>query len=544
MAGLNLGSALPMAASINSGINQQARENISDEEARLQLEQMQRQNEEQKREYNLEQGARGVDAQAWQAAQADATKRNAQAQTDYAPQEVKTVEPAAREGGVEKTMYRNKLGDFNTPEEARAGIPQADARTLYEREHSKKVSDFYHSQGRPDKALAYNEFVQSQSGQRYLQDYHRGLQQLAMGDKDGAMNTFQNLYNSQFPDGKHMRWEDNGLDGVNVHVFDGKGNHRVTHLKYDEIGEKMIMGLDPHKIAQFYATNITNKNKVGAELGKEVYMATVKNQLDMGRDSVKMDKEFDKSVALALETHRLDALFGKGTQVWKSRIPGDPDAVLIPGVGLLTMETGKDGTNLKPIVGGAIDPSKYVVHQDATPSNMPIAHATSGGLPIPQAAVQRLQQNDTPGSRQAFDQMYGEGKAAAVMGAPKRAGVTVPQVTTQPKQPSVGKLEYSTDSEPAAPVTGVAKPAAPALQQTDPRMSPSQAMASGLRVPNAQAREAAMLKQFDIETREIETGRRRDYSPEVKQYMVTREQAQRNTMPSEKTQRDQNLVLR
>ena len=120
-----------------------------------------------------------------------------------------------------------------------------------------KVVDELLRQGKVDEAKAYQGFVDSQQGREYARAWTDGVRRLSFGDTNGALKTFEGLYNSQLArDGQTVRLTPGSEQGTVVAtLLDPKGQPVGAPRQFNTeefVGQAAIY-MAPHEAVKHFA---------------------------------------------------------------------------------------------------------------------------------------------------------------------------------------------------------------------------------------------------------------------------------------------------
>jgi hypothetical protein len=201
--------------------------------------------------------------------------------------------------------YRVKgVGVFNDPAEAIGASQQAgeDARLAqaktgisgpldragtdaYLQRKAPQVIDAYLKQGNLEGAKRYRDFIDSESGRAYVHDWSKGVRKLMIGDHQGALATWQDLYNRQlYDDGNTVKLSPTE-DGKQVRAdfFDqsGKQVHSVTK-PIDAFAKQAGFAMAPEKLIEFQAQQQAKREQEGAVVDRQLQVEQLRQE---GRDA-------------------------------------------------------------------------------------------------------------------------------------------------------------------------------------------------------------------------------------------------------------------
>jgi hypothetical protein len=311
------------------------------------------QTEEMQRQVTDAAAARKQTASAWEDAKRAAASANDSIRVANQPKDVGApgYEYNPDTGDVkssDRTMYQNPTTGETTFDRSKAYgvVPDVKAETLFEREYAGKVRDLYMQQGAPEMAAKFDDFVKSRTGKRYLNEAHQGLQQLAMGDKQGGLKILQDLYNSQVHDGRYGKYEDIGNGQTKLTVYDSRTGQSSSQVIPDaELGQRAAQFLDADYISKHFLTTSASTQKLQTQFNIDVAKERIKAALHDNSKSQEIALQVRGKLLEQQNQAQLDAMLGKGAHVTMDQT-GQNIVVTVPGQGVYKME--KDGLKLVP----------------------------------------------------------------------------------------------------------------------------------------------------------------------------------------------------
>jgi hypothetical protein len=179
-------------------------------------------------------------------------------------------------------------------------------------------------QGKVEEAKRYRDFMDSESGRSYSHEWSKGVRKLMIGDHQGALSTWQTLYNKQlYDDGNSVKLTPTE-DGKQVQAdfFDkgGKQIHTLTQ-PIDAFARQAGMALAPEKLVEFRAKNEAAKEHEGALLNRNLELERLRQE---GRDT--QDDRRDERLATRLEADAARRAGGGGMSVPQQRLNDSIDA--------------------------------------------------------------------------------------------------------------------------------------------------------------------------------------------------------------------------
>lgn len=144
-----------------------------------------------------------------------------------------------------------------------------------------QVIDTYLKQGKVDEAKKFRDFVDSDSGRTYAEKWSRGVRKLAIGDHQGALNDWQDLYNRQlFDDGRTVKLapsEDGKQVTATFFGKDGKQDHATTQ-PIDAFVRQAGLALAPEKLVEFRAQQQAKREAEAATLDRQIQLEQLRQQ--------------------------------------------------------------------------------------------------------------------------------------------------------------------------------------------------------------------------------------------------------------------------
>lgn len=136
-------------------------------------------------------------------------------------------------------------------------------------------------QGQLDHAQRYLDFLQSQQGHLYAKIYTSGLRKFAVGDNEGALADFQDLYNRDdlYPDGRNVKLI--AMDGGQMRIdqFDAEGKLLGSRTgKIADLTQQAALALNPLQAVQFMAKEQAKRDSEAALLDRQTQLETLRQQ--------------------------------------------------------------------------------------------------------------------------------------------------------------------------------------------------------------------------------------------------------------------------
>ncbi|MRR51848.1 MAG: hypothetical protein EG825_13215 [Rhodocyclaceae bacterium] len=156
---------------------------------------------------------------------------------------------------------------------AKRGFPLGrDPLDHYLKDVAPKAVQVLVKQGRVEEAKRYADFLESRDGLAYAKAYTTGLRQFAVGDHEGAMRSFESLYNlDMYPDGHRAKLT--ALDGGDMQIdqINAKGEVISTRRgKVADLSEQAALYLNPLKAVEFMAQQTGKRKAEEASYNKAI----------------------------------------------------------------------------------------------------------------------------------------------------------------------------------------------------------------------------------------------------------------------------------
>lgn len=167
------------------------------------------------------------------------------------------------------------------------------ASTAYYERKAPEIIDTYLKQGKLDEAKKYRDFVSSTAGQDYTEKWSKGVRMYAIGDHQGALQEWQNLYNTQlYNDGKTVKLtpsQDGKQVGVEWIGQDGKSLGATTQ-PIDVFAKQAGMALAPEALVKFRAEQEAKRESEAATLDRQIQLEKLKQEGQDTRDDRRDDR--------------------------------------------------------------------------------------------------------------------------------------------------------------------------------------------------------------------------------------------------------------
>lgn len=323
------------AAYLDSGMRKRQEADRKAESEKLALERDQMAMNEAKRLEGVNTEVRTASAQAYEDARRAAESANVAIRERNQPEEIPLVE-----GG---SAWRNRITGETTTDKAKAFgvVPEKTVEGIFEKEYASKIRDVYARNGMPEKVAQFDDWMQSRTGKRYLQEAHKGLQSIAMGDKNGGLRVLQDLYNSQVRDGRYGQYEDMGNGTTKLTVFDsatGKSSSQI--IPDSELGTRAAQFLSPEFLAQHVLATNQKQGVIAAQFNADVAKARLEYALKGDLKAQEVALEARAAIMKQFSQAQLDMMIGKDTKVYMDQM-GQNVFLHVPGEPL--KKVGRDG---------------------------------------------------------------------------------------------------------------------------------------------------------------------------------------------------------
>jgi hypothetical protein len=185
-----------------------------------------------------------------------------------------------------------------------------------------RVINTYLKQGRLTEAKRFADFIDSQEGQHYTNQWASGMRMHALGDNAGALNQFQQIYNRQLYNDGHVvkltPLEDGKNFRADFYAADNSGN--LVHSRTRPISEMVqqaAMALEPSKLVEFQAKGQQAKEHEGALLDRSIQLEGLRQQ---GRDQQDDRRDERLGVRLDANANALDTRLAASSDALGTRI--------------------------------------------------------------------------------------------------------------------------------------------------------------------------------------------------------------------------------
>ncbi|MFD1895103.1 hypothetical protein [Ottowia beijingensis] len=192
------------------------------------------------------------------------------------------------------------VGGAAQPGPASQGV-QDSALTNYLQTSTPRVVDELLRQGKIDQAKAYQTFIDTEQGRKYAQAWTDGVRRFSFGDTNGALKSFEGLYNSQLArDGQSVRLTPGKEAGAMVvTMFGPKGEELGAQtLKTDDLLSQAAIYMAPHEAVKHFAERNAKREDSAALLERQTTLETQRQDGRAAADD-RRDARTDRQIAAA-----------------------------------------------------------------------------------------------------------------------------------------------------------------------------------------------------------------------------------------------------
>ena len=192
------------------------------------------------------------------------------------------------------------VGGTTQPGPASQGM-QDSALTNYLQTSTPRVVDELLRQGKIDQAKAYQTFIDTEQGRKYAQAWTDGVRRFSFGDTNGALKSFEGLYNSQLArDGQSVRLTPGKEAGTMVAtMFGPKGEELGAQtLKTDDLLSQAAIYMAPHEAVKHFAERNAKREDSAALLERQTTLETQRQDGRAAADD-RRDARTDRQIAAA-----------------------------------------------------------------------------------------------------------------------------------------------------------------------------------------------------------------------------------------------------
>lgn len=270
------------------------------------------------------------------------------------------------------------------------------------------------SQGKLDQAKQFQSFVDSNEGKAYAGAWVNGVRRLSVGDSRGALSVFEKMYNDQlFNDGNTVRMSpvDGKPDHFSVEMFGPKGESLgAKTMPMAELAKQAALHLEPTRAIEFMAQQQGKRDAEEAVLTRQLEL---EGQRQQGREVAEDRRDQRLSLQLGAQQRALDqrlAASEREAQQRRDTVKPDAWSVSMDATGRTITRTNKT-TGAVEIINAKTGKVINRLNSSADAANRPAPAPASA---VPAAAIEHLRKN--PALAAQFEQKYGKGTAAAVLG--------------------------------------------------------------------------------------------------------------------------------
>jgi hypothetical protein len=164
---------------------------------------------------------------------------------------------------------------------AETGLRSArDPMDFFYKEQVPKAIQTLVKQGRIEDAKRYSDFLESQEGQEYAKAYMAGVRRWAVGDHDGALGHFADLYNRDlFPDGRKVKMTRLDDGQLKIDQVDKDGNVVGSKTgKISDLTEQAALMLNPMQAVRFLTEQTAKRRGEQASLDKAIELELLRQE--------------------------------------------------------------------------------------------------------------------------------------------------------------------------------------------------------------------------------------------------------------------------
>lgn len=218
------------------------------------------------------------------------------------------------EGGI-KVGYGAKDGKvYGNESQARtAAEKQApDVMDYFINDAAPKIGQLYLQQGKPEKAQAWDSWVQDQQGRKAIEQWSGAYKSMMTGDFEDAAEKFGEFYNDQIDDSVDYRGQspiknENGdITGFKLKLFD-KDDNKMREL---ELTRDQMVALGNAYNPQALFERITNQTDKASQMAAEVAADDRAAVRDLKTDIALEDVKSGNRIEEARTKAQLDAKYG------------------------------------------------------------------------------------------------------------------------------------------------------------------------------------------------------------------------------------------
>lgn len=204
------------------------------------------------------------------------------------------------------TGYKVDGKDFSSPEAARGEAEKGVGSVMdyFMQDAAPKIAETYMSQGDPEKAQAWQTFIQDRNTQKGMEHWAGAMRAAQMGDMDGFATKLSEAYNSPgyMDDGVSVKGHQIGEDGSIALTFERDGEEFTqTFEGSDDLVQAGIGLLSPQaafetSLAQTQAASearnkaALEEQKFNRNLARDTHKQNLKDRSDMRQEGAKEDR--------------------------------------------------------------------------------------------------------------------------------------------------------------------------------------------------------------------------------------------------------------
>lgn len=190
------------------------------------------------------------------------------------------------------------------------------SKAYYERK-APVIIDTLLKQGKLDEAKRYRDFIDSEQGRAYAEKWSRGVRKFAIGDHQGALKDWQDLYNSQlYNDGRTVKLSDLGDGNTKIEQFGADGKFiGAKNYPIDALARQAGMALAPEALVKMRAAQEERRQQEEAGLDKAITLETMRQQGQEAREDrrdARLVKQIDAANSRAASRGGLTAAQERG----------------------------------------------------------------------------------------------------------------------------------------------------------------------------------------------------------------------------------------
>ncbi|TAJ20772.1 MAG: hypothetical protein EPO47_05100 [Rugosibacter sp.] len=141
-------------------------------------------------------------------------------------------------------------------------------------------------QGKVAEAKQLTDFLDSNEGVSYAKEYMAGVRRFSVGDHQGALKNFENLYNRDgFPDGYKVNLKYLGGDQLQIDQVDASGKVVGSKTgKVSDLAEQSALALNPVQAVKFIAEQKAKRDSEAATLDRSIQLEGLRSERDQTRE--------------------------------------------------------------------------------------------------------------------------------------------------------------------------------------------------------------------------------------------------------------------